>query len=427
MKYLFNNIIFSFILLIIFSSISKANELERILDQANKYTVKIYNSTDTPFIEDSYNPSAGSGFLIDKANGIIVTNAHVASYSPALNRVNFKHSNPVQSKQIYIDTDIDLALLKIDPASIPKEAVEAKLHCKNDYKQGQSVVAFGHPAGKDFTITRGIISAVRFESDFFESIQTDAAINRGNSGGALIDVSTGIVVGINSFGVEDNQGLNFALPSYTVCKVIDLFKNKKDPSPLNFNVIFSNNKEQGKFLKVSEVLTADNSLKVGDEITQIDGVKVLNPTQLTHESRGKTNITLKIIRDNKEQELKLNLKSKGSVTERVGLIFSNVIVSDKASSTRLAINQRMGNPKSNLVVQNLRSGPASGKLRKFDVLIYVDGKEFKTVQSLHDYLKDKKEIEVFFRRPSLSEEQKINFTDYHDKIEVKDVKMLRFE
>ena len=420
---------FLYALFYILASISSvnANELERILDQANKYTVKIYNSTDTPFLEDTYNPSAGSGFLIDKANGIIITNAHVASYSPALNRVNFKHSNPVQSKQIYIDTDIDLALLKIDPASIPKDAVEAKLHCKNDYKQGQSVVAFGHPAGKDFTITRGIISAVRFESDFFESIQTDAAINRGNSGGALIDVSTGIVVGINSFGVEDNQGLNFALPSYTVCKIIDLFKNKKDPSPLNFNVIFSNNKEQGKFLKVSEVLTADSSLKVGDEITQIDGVKVLNPTQLTHESRGKTNITLKIIRDNKEQELKINLKSKGSVTERVGLIFSNVIVSDKASSTRLAINQRMANPKSNLVVQNLRSGPASGKLRKFDVLIYVDGKEFKTVQSLHDYLKDKKEIEVFFRRPSLSEEQKINFTDYHDKIEVKDVKMLRFE
>jgi len=424
MKYFFLYVLFNFL-----GSISSvyANELERILDQANKYTVKIYNSTDTPFIEDSYSPSSGSGFLIDKVNGIIVTNAHVASYSPALNRVNFKHSNPVQSKQIYIDTDIDLALLKIDPTSIPKEAVEAKLHCKNDYKQGQSVVAFGHPAGKDFTITRGIISAVRFESDFFESIQTDAAINRGNSGGALIDVSTGIVVGINSFGVEDNQGLNFALPSYTVCKVIDLFKNKKDPSPLNFNVIFSNNKEQGKFLKVSEVLTADNLLKVGDEVIQIDGVKVLNPTQLTHESRGKTNITLKIMRDNKEQELKLNLKSKGSVTDRVGLIFSNVIISDKSSSTRLAINQRMANPKSNLVVQNLRSGPASGKLRKFDVLMYVDSKEFKTIQSLYDYLKDKKEIEVFFRRPSLDEERKVSFTDFHDKIEVKDVKMLKFE
>ena len=264
-----------------------------------------------------------------------ISNAHVASYSPALNRLNFKYSNPVQSKQVYIDTDIDLALLKIDPASIPKDAVEAKLHCKNDYKQGQSVVAFGHPAQKDFTITRGIISAVRFETDFFESIQTDAAINPGNSGGALIDVGTGLVVGINSFGVEDNQGLNFALPSYTVCKVIDLFKNKKDPSPLNFNVIFSNNKEQGKFLKVSEVLTPNNQLKVGDEVIQIDGIKVGNPTQLAHESRGKTNVTLKILRDNKEQELKLTLKSKGSVTERVGLIFSNVIISEDRKSTRL--------------------------------------------------------------------------------------------
>ena len=418
-----------FIIPLIFLLITsaKSNELERILDQANKYTVKIYNSTDTPFLEDTYNPSAGSGFLIDKANGIIITNAHVASYSPALNRVNFKYSNPVQSKQAYIDTELDLALLKIDPKLIPNNAVEAKLHCKNDYKQGQSVVAFGHPAGKDFTITRGIISAVRFESDFFESIQTDAAINRGNSGGALIDVNTGLVVGINSFGATENQGLNFALPSYTVCKVVDLFKNKKDPSPLNFNVIFANNKEQGKFLKVSEVLTSGNQLKVGDEIIQIDGIKIENPTQLSHETRGKTNVTLKIIRDTKEQELKLNLKSKGSVTERIGLIFSNIIVSDKASSTRLAINQMMANPKGNLVVQNLRSGPASGKLRKFDVLIYIDGKEFKTVQGLHDYLKDKKEIEVFFRRPDLNEQEKVTFRDLYDKIEVKDVKMLRFE
>ena len=169
------------------------------------------------------------------------------------------------------------------------------------------------------------------------------------------------------------------------------------------------------------------SLKVGDEVIQIDGVKVGNPTQLAHESRGKTNVTLKILRDNKEQELKLTLKSKGSVTERVGLIFSNVIISDKASSTRLALNQRMANPKDNLVVQNLRSGPASGKLRKFDVIMFIDGKEFKTVQLLHDYLKDKKEIEVFFRRPNLNEERKVTFTDFYDKIEVKDVRMLRFE
>jgi S1-C subfamily serine protease len=404
-----------------------ANELERILDQANKYTVKISNSTNTPFIEDSYNASFGSGILIDKTNGIIITNAHVSSYSPSINRVNFKYSDPMQSKQIYIDPEIDLAFLQVDPKSIPKEAIEAKLQCKNDYKQGQNVVAFGHPNGKDFTITRGIISAIRYETDFFESIQTDAAINGGNSGGALIDISSGLVVGINSFGATDAEGLNFALPSYTVCKVLELYKNKKDPSPLDFQVFFSNNKEQGKFLRISEVLNKQSLLKVGDEILEVDNKKVENPTQLSNEARGKSNITVKILRDNKQQELKLQLKSRGSVTGRVGLVFSNIIIGDKSSSTSGVINQKMNNPDSNLVVQNLRSGPGSGKLRKFDVINYIDGKEFKTAQSLHDYLKDKKEIEVFFRRPSLNEERKITFTNFHEKIEVKDVKMLRFE
>ena len=417
------------ILLLLFNSnLLLANELEKILNDANKYTVKISNSTDTPFIEDNYSPSSGSGFLIDKTNGLIVTNAHVASYSPSLNRVNFKYSDPIKSKQVYIDPEMDLAFLKIDPKDIPKTAIEAKLQCKNDYKQGSGVVAFGHPAGKDFTITRGIISAIRYETDFFEAIQTDAAINRGNSGGPLINISTGEIIGISSFGVEDNQGLNFALPSYSVCKIIELFKNKKDPSPLDLKVIFSNNKEQGKFLKISEIIkTENNPLRVGDEIIEIDGKKVENPTQLSNETRGKTNITLKLIRENKTIELKLSPKPKGSVTERVGLIFSNVIIGDKGTSTSLDINQRMNNPQGNLVVQNLRSGPASGKLRKFDVIQYIDGKEFKTIQSLHDYLKDKKEIEIFFRRPNLNEERKINFTDYFDKIEVKDIKILKFE
>ena len=417
------------ILLLLFNpNLLLANELEKILNDANKYTVKISNSTDTPFIEDNYSPSSGSGFLIDKANGLIVTNAHVASYSPSLNRVNFKYSDPIKSKQVYIDPEIDLAFLKIDPKDIPKTAIEAKLQCKNDYKQGSGVVAFGHPAGKDFTITRGIISAIRYETDFFEAIQTDAAINRGNSGGPLINISTGEIIGISSFGVEDNQGLNFALHSYSVFKIIELFKNKKDPSHLDLKVIFSNNKEQGKFLKISEIIkTENNPLRVGDEIIEIDGKKVENPTQLSNETRGKTNITLKLIRENKTIELKLSPKPKGSVTERVGLIFSNVIIGDKGTSTSLDINQRMNNPQGNLVVQNLRSGPASGKLRKFDVIQYIDGKEFKTIQSLHDYLKDKKEIEIFFRRPSLNEERKINFTDYFDKIEVKDIKILKFE
>jgi hypothetical protein len=131
--------------MLLLASGARANELERILDQANKYTVKIYNSTDTPFIEDTYSPSSGSGFLIDKANGIIITNAHVASYSPALNRVNFKYSNPVQSKQAYIDADIDLALLKIDPSTIPKDPPS---YYKNKFKGWGDFLGTGNVAPK---------------------------------------------------------------------------------------------------------------------------------------------------------------------------------------------------------------------------------------------------------------------------------------
>ena len=73
-------IILSFVLL---SKSAYANELQKILSDANKYTVKISHSTNTPFIEDNYNASFGSGILIDKTNGIIITNAHVSSYSPS--------------------------------------------------------------------------------------------------------------------------------------------------------------------------------------------------------------------------------------------------------------------------------------------------------------------------------------------------------
>jgi S1-C subfamily serine protease len=85
------------IICLLFSNLVSANELEKILSDANKYTVKIAHSTDTPFIEDNYNTSFGSGILIDKTNGIIITNAHVSSYSPSINRVNFKFSDPIQS------------------------------------------------------------------------------------------------------------------------------------------------------------------------------------------------------------------------------------------------------------------------------------------------------------------------------------------
>jgi S1-C subfamily serine protease len=302
---------------------AKANELERILDQANKYTVKISNSTNTPFIEDSYNASFGSGILIDKTNGIIITNAHVSSYSPSINRVNFKYSDPIQSKQIYIDPEIDLAFLQVDPKSIPKEAIEAKLQCKNDYKQGQNVVAFGHPNGKDFTITRGIISAIRYETDFFESIQTDAAINPGNSGGPLVD-STGAVIGVNSaiasLGMDlqtGSIGLGFAIPINQARKTADqLIKNGVATYPVIGISLDMKYTGEGALVATSNrgILPGSPAekagLRSGDIVIAFDGKPITGPEELIVSVRSKNVgdvVTLTYKRNGAERTVSLTL------------------------------------------------------------------------------------------------------------------------
>ena len=101
--------------------------------------------------------------------------------------------------------------------------------CDQTPVQGEPVVAFGHPAGQDFTASTGIISGQRFElSAQAEFIQTDAAINPGNSGGPLISVKTNQIIGINTYGIEA-EGLNFALPLSTSVKLLTYLKRELTP------------------------------------------------------------------------------------------------------------------------------------------------------------------------------------------------------
>ena len=111
------------ILGLLWCNVGFAVSLESILEKANLYTVVINNSIEKPFIEDDYGGS-GTGFLVDKKKGLIITNSHVSGHSPAFNEVNFKNQEPVPAKQVYIDAELDLAILKIDPALIPAEAIE---------------------------------------------------------------------------------------------------------------------------------------------------------------------------------------------------------------------------------------------------------------------------------------------------------------
>jgi len=156
----------------------------------------------------------GSGFIVD-SKGYILTNEHVIEGANVI-RVVLQSGEEYRAKVIGIDGETDLAVLKIDPKqSLPTVA----LGDSNAVQVGDWVLAIGSPFGLDQTVTAGIISKKERETPYFTSfqrfLQTDAAINRGNSGGPLVNMK-GEVIGINSqiaTSTGDYNGIGFALPA----------------------------------------------------------------------------------------------------------------------------------------------------------------------------------------------------------------------
>ncbi len=162
----------------------------------------------------------GSGFLIDP-QGHILTNAHVVAGSKQVT-VTYSDGTTQAAKVLAEDPTIDLAVL--DPGTPPRSAKPLPLGQSQDLTVGDPVVAIGNPLGFERTATTGIVSAVKRQicspnqSAIANAIQTDAAINQGNSGGPLLD-RRGRVIGINSQIVSQGggfEGIGFAVPIDTV-------------------------------------------------------------------------------------------------------------------------------------------------------------------------------------------------------------------
>ena len=155
------------------------------LQDASAFTVRIKTSIEHAFVEDEAGTIRGAGFLVDDSKGYIVTNAHVSGRGNARIEVAFKGHSYEYAKAIYVDPDLDLAILQLSPSLLPEYAVTAQLECTDRYLNGLEVAAYGHPHGLAFSASRGIISQVRtLEGE--DWVQTDAAINAGNSGGVHI-------------------------------------------------------------------------------------------------------------------------------------------------------------------------------------------------------------------------------------------------
>ncbi len=165
----------------------------------------------------------GSGFVLDQ-DGHIVTNQHVVDGASAIS-VKFGNGSTYKATLVGADPSTDVAVIKIDAPASALQPLE--LADSSQVQVGDSVIAIGSPFGLDLTVTAGIVSALHrqitspnnFAID--DAIQTDAAINHGNSGGPLLDLE-GRVVGVNSQIESDgggSDGVGFAVPSNTVASI----------------------------------------------------------------------------------------------------------------------------------------------------------------------------------------------------------------
>jgi putative serine protease PepD len=233
----------------------------------------------------SRSSAEGTGFVYD-AKGDIVTNAHVIDGGGSI-RVKFSDGSTYKATVVGSDDSTDLAVLHVDaPAS---KLAPLELGDSSTVAVGDGVVAIGNPFGLDNTVTTGIISALNREitapdnTPIEGAIQTDAAINHGNSGGPLLNLA-GNVIGITSQIQSDsggNDGVGFAVPSNTIRTVVSqlISTGKAQHALLGVNVQTALNGVSVAAVE-SGSGAADGGVKTGDVITAIDGTTVTSAERL---------------------------------------------------------------------------------------------------------------------------------------------------
>ena len=266
----------------------------------------------------------GSGVIIS-TDGYILTNHHVVDGAEQI-KVDLNDNRTLDAKVVGSDPLSDLAVLKIDATNLPVLA----LGDSDKVRVGDVVLAIGNPLGIGQTVTMGIISAKGRQTglssgNFEDFLQTDAPINQGNSGGALVSTNSELV-GINSQILSPSGGsigIGFAIPSNMAKTVTDtLVKTGKVRRGQLGIVVVKINSQPAKDLGITETKgvgvaevkpgsAADQAgLKKGDVITAFNGVEISEPNvfrNLVASTAPGTDVTLTIRRDGREQQMQARL------------------------------------------------------------------------------------------------------------------------
>ena len=269
--------------------------------------------------------SLGSGFVIDAQKGLVVTNNHVIADADEI-EVNFTDGKKLKAELLGTDTKTDIALLKVDPTK--HKLTDVSFGDSEKSRIGDWVMAIGNPFGLGGTVTLGIISARNRDiqaGPYDNFIQTDAAINRGNSGGPLFDMH-GKVIGINTAIISPTGGsigIGFAIPSELAVSVIQQLEEFGETrrgwlgvriQPVTDDVAESFGMKEAKGALVAGLIAnsgvENKELMAGDVILKFDGKDVENARELPRvvaESPVGKEVSVLVLRKGKEQTVTIKL------------------------------------------------------------------------------------------------------------------------
>lgn len=360
----------------------------------------------------------GSGVIISK-DGYIVTNNHVVEGADEIT-VKLNDERELKGRVIGTDPDTDLALLKIEGDDFPTIPVGDS----DALKVGEWVLAVGNPFNLNSTVTAGIVSAkarsigttaANGQAASIQSfIQTDAAINSGNSGGALVNAA-GELVGINAMLYSPTgaySGYGFAIPTNLMTKVVSdlkvygtvqraLLGIKGGDFTTDLQMDDKVVKEMEKRMEelgvkdgilVAQVIEGGSAaciLKENDVITKLDGKKLHKFTDLQEalsKHRPGDKVQLTIVRDKKEKEVTITLKNaqgNTKVVKNAGMEILGAAFKPVDADLRRQLNLGYG-----LEVTGVSDGKmADAGIRKGFIILKANGQPMKTVEDLEDVLK----------------------------------------
>ena len=344
----------------------------------------------------------GSGVIIDAVKGYVVTHNHVVDNASSI-KVQLSDGRKFDAKVVGKDPRSDIALIQIQD---PKNLTAIKIADSDALRVGDYTVAIGNPFGLGETVTSGIVSALGrsgLNAENYENfIQTDAAINRGNSGGALVNLN-GELIGINTAILAPdggNIGIGFAIPSNMVKNLTAQMVQYGQVKRGELGILGTElNSELAKAMKVdaqrgafvSQVMpnssAAKAGIKAGDVITSLNGKPISSFAALRAEVGSMpigSKVTLGLLRDGKAVNVSLELQQSSQNQVDSSTIFSGIEgaeMSNKGADKGVVVN----NVKAN-------SPAARIGLKKGDVIMGANQQPVKNIAELRKILDSKPSV-----------------------------------